>query len=417
MAVYAKVEAIAINTGTGPQSVSGLGFTPKLVIFQSTPDTADIVSSIANEHFSFGAFDGTNQVMAMTNSRNGIVTSDADGVMDSTDVVYVADPPGTITPDYIVRATSLDVDGFTMNVFNAPPINYRLGYMALGGDDITNVFCGTFQSKGSTGTSVISGLGFKPDLIILFGNQMFSGYPAATGTMEFTMGFGNATDQFSGSAYGNTGNNPQGVAKAQQTGYIYYAVGSPTFASVQAQLVSLDTDGFTLNYVVHSSLANHYIHFIAIKGTANFKSSIGTVQLNASTSGSSAVAGLPYGPSAGLFLSSCQPTNNALVASFSELSIGFVDESKNHFVTAGTTKTLTGSVRAYHTSHDNRIMRYINYVDSTLREDASISSWNSDGFTVVSDIGGPTSYVGYLVLNATGYTPPPIISDVYGFLV
>jgi hypothetical protein len=135
MAVNAASGALALNVATGNQSVSGLGFTPKLVIFQSTPDTANIVTSVANSHWSMGAFDGVTKSVHAANARNGTFTSDTARYTDITNGIYVADPPGTMTPDYIAAPVSLDADGFTINISNAPPINYRFGYFALGGSD------------------------------------------------------------------------------------------------------------------------------------------------------------------------------------------------------------------------------------------------------------------------------------------
>ena len=424
MAVNAHSGALALNVATGNQSVSGLGFQPKLVILQSTPDTANIVTAIANSHWSYGAFDGTNKTVQASNDRNGISTSDNRKYADITNTIYVADPPGTMTPDYIATGVSLDADGFTINITNAPPINYRFGYWALGGSDVTNVKVGTFGSKGSTGSQGITGVGFQPDLIIIFSSGTFGGMPVNLGEGINGIGFANGlltANQYAMGSYSADGTTSAiGTISAHNTGYVVYLPMTNTFVSLQATLTSFDADGFTLNWVTHPVLANVNMSYIAIKGTVDFKSKVGVAILPVFTGGKTIVTGIGFDPKCGLFASACFQALGTTTAGV-HTSFGWADTLKNMFMTGQTARFFGGSMNSFHTSHDLRIHRYNLYSSGgSLLEEASIGSWDTNGFTIYGDksAGGGASRMGYLVINAQGLIPPPVTTKKdFGFII
>lgn len=412
MGLYSKSGALALNVATGHQSVD-VGFTPKLVIFQSTPDTSNIVSSIANGHWSFGAFDGTLQTVQASNVRHSTSTSDTARYTDITNVIYVADPPGTMTPDYIASAYSLNSNGFTINITNAPPINYRFGYLALGGSDIDSVRVGTFASKGSTGSQSITGLGFKPDVVICFLSGTYGGMPVSSPDSSVGIGFANglaAANQFAMGTY-----NQDAVTDILAAGStckdasIIFCPLQKTFISLQATLTSFDAGGFTLNWVAHSPVANINISYIAIKGGAGFSSRIGRVQLSGVTGGIVSPTGFGFAPKCGLFASASVTTLGGTFTAGDHHSMGWVDINRNMFHTAKASRFYAGFLNAWHTSHDLHTYRYIAYNNSQIFEEATLQSWDADGFTMFSDVGsGSTgSLVGYLVFNGSDVVPPP----------
>jgi hypothetical protein len=422
MAVNARSGAVALNVSTGNQVVSGLGFAPKLVLFQSTPDTSNIVSSIANSHYSYGAFDGVNQGVAMSNARNGVSTTDNQSRMDNAHVILVADPAGTSTVDFSAAGVSLDADGFTINVDNAPPINYRMGYIALGGSDIANVKVGSFLSKGSVGSLATTGIGFQPDVVIVFSSFASGSMPVSMGDAMIGMGFANSilsVNQYAAGSYSLDGTT--GVlnsCRAQAQGDIVCTPTSGTVVGLRATLTSLDADGFTLNWTVHNTVVQHNLFYIAIKGGAGFQSSVNNIQLSGTTSASVTKTGLAFQGGFGLFTSAMTVSNNASTLAGGGLSLGFVDDLKSHFNTSSIDR-FSGTVGAYHTSHDARIERYIAYFSSALLEEASLSAWNSNGYTLFMNkgTGGTGNYIGSLIMNATAPVPPSPSSDVYGFMV
>ena len=421
MALYSKTGAVALNLAAGSQVVSGLGFQPKIVLFTSTPSTANVVTSIANYHASIGAFDGVNNVVQAGNSRNGIITSQTNGYANITDSIYVADPPGTSTPDYIARGTSLNADGFTMNVIDPPPINYRFGYWALGGNDILNVKAGNFLSPGFAGVQATTGIGFQPNLLIVFASFTNGAFPASVGDGYTSMGFANgllAANQYAGGTVYKNATSPITVGKDQNAGFIVWCATTGVAVGLKAILSSFDADGFTLNWTAHSPVSALNLSYIAIQGGASFKSKIGTFQMANSTGTTKIITGLGFTPTTALFASPFGLLNSA--NSTGNFSVGVVDSAKSHFVIGGSTRTNAGSINAWHTQHDQRMIRSINYFDSTIFEDGSLQTWDADGFTILSNKGAfpsTSSFVGYLALAGTSPPPPPATTGDFGFMV
>jgi len=418
--VISKAGAVVLNTGAGNQSVTGLGFTPKVVMFQATPDTANIVTQIANMHLSLGAFDGTNQVLTMGNSRNQPINGDTISRMQD-GAFYVADPAGTSTPDFTADGFSLDADGFTINITDPPPIDYRFGYWAVGGDDIANVKVGKFQSKGSTGLQAVTGLGFQPDVIIMFASSIWASYPAEVQDFIMTLGFANGpltANQYAMGSIARDGTNPILATRSHKTGEVFRMATSTSGYFMTASLISLDVDGFTIDWTNHATIANIYVDFIAIKGSLDFKSSIGTKQLAGTTGGTAVVSGLGFQPNSGLFASAMTGVATGSNVTGAGFSIGFSGSNLGMFMTGGANRNYVGQNNAFHTSHDQRIERYCAYDGSGLYEEASLQQWDADGFTLFSNKGngaGP-SYVGYLVM-AGNPIPPVVPEENFGYII
>lgn len=99
---------------------------------------------------------------------------------------------------------------------------------------------GTFAVPATTGNYVITGVGFKPRHIRITCSNM----PGASGT-TFTLGLGFATSATSRAAFSVVHN---GVGSTLLTNKVIQAVNTAGLAVVQADLVSMDADGFTLNF-------------------------------------------------------------------------------------------------------------------------------------------------------------------------
>lgn len=112
---------------------------------------------------------------------------------------------------------------------------------------------GTFTSSASTGNQSVTGLGFRPRLIILgMGagavDSLIHGWGAATASDSVSM-WGARTD--------DTNTGAQGTSS---TRVILWTNTAGTVVA-NATLVSMDTDGFTLNWSVADSRLVGYIAF------------------------------------------------------------------------------------------------------------------------------------------------------------
>ncbi len=110
---------------------------------------------------------------------------------------------------------------------------------------------GSFTSKATTGTQNVTGVGFKPRFVqIIVGNQNVNEYKIGIGAADA------ALNQFS------TGGAITLVAiggQAINTSNIVYQVSSAGAAEAVASLVSMDMDGFTLNWSAASAQTMGYV--------------------------------------------------------------------------------------------------------------------------------------------------------------
>ncbi len=117
------------NTSTGNQAITGIGFTPKAVIFFSTDQTANGVT--ADAHINFG-------VGVSSSSRFGMVNTADDGESTATDTTressaalcVVTNNAGTFTGVLEADLVTMDSDGFTLNLTTAPGNACRVGFMS-----------------------------------------------------------------------------------------------------------------------------------------------------------------------------------------------------------------------------------------------------------------------------------------------
>lgn len=157
----AKVGTFTANSGTGDQSVTGVGFQPKALLFWITDRTG--AGSGAYARFGRGWTDGTNQGAAATawddssgvsNSRDRVVT---------TKCITLIDHGGNLLAE--AGIVSLNADGFTINWSTAGG-SRLVTYLALGGDALTNAKAGGFIYPGDGNPYSETGVGIQPDAVL-----------------------------------------------------------------------------------------------------------------------------------------------------------------------------------------------------------------------------------------------------------
>jgi type IV pilus assembly protein PilY1 len=167
--IEAKVGTFTLNSGTGTQSITGVGFQPKAyILFYTKNDTDDMDSNGMGSILSIGMTDGTNQFCMASGSEDNQGTTDV-GRRGYSDVVLATHDAQT---DQLVEGeashVSMDSDGFTISIttpFTAPafPIVH---YIAFGGDDLLAT-AGSVDLADTVDTSVdVTAPGFEPDVII-----------------------------------------------------------------------------------------------------------------------------------------------------------------------------------------------------------------------------------------------------------
>lgn len=372
MSTSVKSGTIALNTSTGNQAITGVGFQPKIVFFfPSGENTA--AGTVNNQRMAFGVGVSASDRRAIgTYAQNGQTVA-ANG-RNHTDTkcfeVMTANTVGTTTL-YAADFVSQDADGFTFNLSTAPASAFKVGYLAIGGSDITNVKTGQYTSAIATGNQAVTGVGFKPDALFLFGINRATAPPNATTTGAFTLGFGKSATARAATSISSTNAATTATARGQKTTDVY---ASSDFG-VEEDLVTLDADGFTVN-VIAAPGAAIYEHYVAIKGIRLQVGSFNT----ATATGNFAVTGVGFKPIATIFMSKLNPASTASETD-SRISLGIGVDSTNRFALSSFDQTGLTTSKSRHIWSESRI--YTNYNNTpTLIEDLDFVSSDQDGFTI-----------------------------------
>ena len=224
MAFSAFAGNFAINTSTGNQAITGIGFTPKIVLFYPTIQTADGV--VVDAYFGFGvAISSTERSAICANSEDAQPTSDCSS--ETTDVLCILmDDVGASSTLYAADFVTQDGDGFTVNVTTAPGSGFRVGFLALGGDDLTDVAIGNFGAATSDGNQSISGVGFQPEAMLAFGIRNLAAAASATQFFPSLGGAVSNTKQFAIIGHSQGGQGTSNTNRRGSNDAVFYEFGS-----------------------------------------------------------------------------------------------------------------------------------------------------------------------------------------------
>ncbi|MGD8942927.1 MAG: Ig-like domain-containing protein, partial [Desulfobacterales bacterium] len=172
-AAHAQLEAKAgsfiVNSGTGTQTITGVGFRPKAyILFYTKNSTPDTDSNGRGSILSIGMTDDVRQFCMASGSEDSQGTSDVGrrGFSDRVLATHEAHQNQLVEGE--ARHVSMDADGFTIDIITEfiEPANPIVSYIALGGDDLL-VDVDTVDLAYTKDTSVdVNYPGFEPDVVI-----------------------------------------------------------------------------------------------------------------------------------------------------------------------------------------------------------------------------------------------------------
>jgi len=154
----------AANTSTGNQSVTGLGFQPKVVLFWATRNTAHGFLAATIQQMFGVAVSSTQRWVYVGASDNAAASSNAGRASFNTQCIRILSD-GTPTLDAVADFVSQDSDGFTINWSDAPSTAILVHYLALGGASL-NVFAGSSATPSANGNASYTGVGFQPGFVL-----------------------------------------------------------------------------------------------------------------------------------------------------------------------------------------------------------------------------------------------------------
>lgn len=381
MAFDVATGTVDVPASTGTQAITGLGFQPKAILFFGVNKSADgaaasfeytlgISTGAANNDRSLGGF-----------SEDALTTSDAGSQIENRTTstveacIYLRDVGTT----ELLRAhiDSFDADGFTLDWLTVTS-GIDVHFIALGGADLTDVFSGKLNASTSTGNVGYTGVGFQPDCVIF----LDSGLAADNGTGSHVVhSLGVALSSTARWAVGGTSRSAvatSNTSRIQTTGKCISATDLFSGVEHEADLVSMDADGFTLNWT-NAAAGAYRVPYLALKGG---QYAVGSDTQNTST-GTKATTGVGFTP-AGLMLASFNAAAAAGRQDHHRKSIGVAASTTSRRCIFLGDQNGVGTTNASQDSDTAAVIKMMTESGATptLDAEADLSSLDADGFTL-----------------------------------
>ena len=326
-------------------------------------------------HASVGMTDGTTSGSISTSTRNGVTTADA--------TRRAANKALTIVKwDGIVMAesdfVSWDANNFTLNWTTNDTEPYVIHFIAIGGNDVVAKVV-NWQMATATGNQSITGVGFKPmGVIHIHANSGLTG-TAPSNDANGGMGFGvmdSAGNQWATSTF-STSTNPSDSQRGQQTDATIYTFTNALGVAKEAKFVSMDSDGFTLNYSTANANAGQV--FSLVLGGLNFKAGNFTKPTTAAPAAQT-ITGVGFLPHA-VFLHSFQDIARATPVAEARLGYGASDGSSGN----SSAFAEQDNVSPTNTQGIDKVTKHfmkVNNSTGTIDAEADLTNLNNDGFAL-----------------------------------
>jgi hypothetical protein len=404
MAVQFKVGTFTASTD--PQTITGVGFEPKLVIILSTLQTG--FGSVQGAQYLIAGF-GTGPSLGYTVGQksfwNTVVFFKPKSIAGVRPLEVISDITVGGFSNNLAKIASMNADGFTLD-FQQLNASYDYNYLAIGGDDVTVTY-GQANAPTSIGQQAITGLGFEPSLL-LFQNGF-------TGTSSAGTWFGSGWVDNSGrqgvTAFHQVGNDSIATGdndRYQRTTNCLVTMDETTGAlDGAAEFVSFDSNGFTISWTTAPAYAAPY-RWLAISGVGAHAGALN----QPGATGSQAVSGLDVDPGAVLFQSFGAVAGTTVIDHL-QYSLGFATPTASGCVWSGDNDNV-GSLANRRTVSGHWDDRAIvaatpsGTASATVEAYASLLSVGTAAFTLDWDAADATSrQTLYLALGEPTAPPEP----------
>lgn len=364
MSLSTKAGQFTMPGSTGNQSVTGLGFQPKFIFFFYQIATANnSYGSVLKSIGGIGFTDGTNQA-----SLGG-----AFGASRTTQQPFTTKCIHGSNAGSAASIVSMDSDGFTVNWSNVTDSGSLIQFLALGGSDLTNASIVSKAFPTATGNQSVTGVGFKPDCILLFANvdapnansKLMVGAASSTTKRAAQGSFAKDSSTQNGTSASNKlveALGPDGSGNAQ----LYY----------EADLVSFDSDGFTANWsTVAGTIAVSY-YTICLKGAA-----FHVQELTQPTStGNQTLTGFGFQPK-GIYIMDNGYYSSGIRTGYGT-SFSASDGTNQYTAVINQIASGGGGTQSLDVTSNTSLIRHFTATTPTIVSDATLSSFDSDGLTL-----------------------------------
>jgi len=245
------LKEFAANTGTGSQAITGVGFQPDAMLMFSVGDPNLNSNTTAVNYFGIG-LDSSNTVSVNARMNNIDADTHTGDVSYKTDKI-ITSTTGAVAASWEASLTSMDSDGFTLNWTTAASSARRFWALCLRGG---NYKLATITQPSSTGNQATTGVGFKPSGLFALSAELTATGVSAVSNIAIGAGT-SSSNRFSVWNGVTDGVSPNRINMNNNSNKIItlLSAGSTATVNADADLVSLDTDGFTLNWTTADGTA------------------------------------------------------------------------------------------------------------------------------------------------------------------
>jgi hypothetical protein len=368
--LFTKFGSFSLNTNTGNQSIAGVGFRPKIVLFWGGTAGNDAlgtfgVATSSSSRWAGGYRYGYHQPSVV--ASRSFKTDRCIAFMTAANISSEAD------------FVSTDSDGFTINVTNATSTVRTIYYLALGGDSLlTSIGTMTYPAKGSEGDQSVKGVGFQPKVVLNMTTTHGTVPTVQLGKSEIFLGCGTSGSEMwtSAARFGRTNDEPSRVWTNQRSDRWHYVTKYDGTVNVSGTFVSMDSNGFTVNWS-NLHLAR-VIGWIALGGDIAAK--CGSFDQPTSM-GNQSQSGFGFRPRAILFVSAGHIASNGRVLD-AHYSLGCATSSSARGVYSTTATDSLSTTDGSSVSDAAQCIENISGSSPTVDSAADFISNDSDGFTI-----------------------------------
>lgn len=274
MALLTKVGSFAKIDTTGTQAITGVGFTPKAIVFWTSGSNA--ASGTWDPHIlqSIGFTAGpTNSYAVGLAMRDGVGDTNTARRM-AAKVICTAHYDGTSVFEE-ADLSSFDADGFTLNWTTNAAHPERDGmvfnYLALGGSDLTGAKVVQWASPVAIGNQAVTGVGFKPDVVLHISPVYATSNALPLSSSYVYEGFGAMNkhgQQWASGLFSYDGQAAANTTRYQQTDACLIVPTSNEGVLLQGHFSSIDADGFTTYWSTVQTTAYH-IFSLCLQGVSS----------------------------------------------------------------------------------------------------------------------------------------------------
>ena len=312
----------AANTGSATTVVT-TGFQGKAVIFWGNKRTAN-GETAQTGGFSIGFSDGTNhRAIAWAGDHNVSTTNVGKSLRTASALDILTD--GTPTSARRITGVAFNATDMTLTWDGTPAAAYLIGYMLLGGADITNVLVGHDVVPNATGTWNVdnngSSMGFTGNFAMMLYNRQPGDQTAtrATGSIGFAVS--------SAKEFTMAWNVDDGQTMSATVDAVSYTDANACIAQITdgaetidflANFLGFTGTGMDLNISNAGGIVNSIMPFLVIGGG---RWDVGTTTLPDGAATTRTITGMTFQPQ-GLFIASARPTVDATVTVQANIAVG-----------------------------------------------------------------------------------------------